>query len=158
MNEKIMRRRDRQLGPDECRAILERGEYGVLATTDAEGQPYAVPLSFLFVKGYLYFHCACEGHKIDNLAANPKVSFAVVGRTDTVYKGSYTVYYESVVAFGKVMPVTDDNEREAALRALTHKYYPANLDGLDEYLHKRLKSTAVYALDPEVITGKSNRK
>jgi nitroimidazol reductase NimA-like FMN-containing flavoprotein (pyridoxamine 5'-phosphate oxidase superfamily) len=53
----------------EARGILNKGEYGVLSTVSAEGQPYGTPLNYCLIDDSIYFHCATEGHKLKNLAA-----------------------------------------------------------------------------------------
>ncbi len=74
-----MRRRDRELSRAEAEDILRRGEFGVLGTCGAEGMPYAVPLSYVFEGGCIAFHCAAEGHKLQNLRENARACFTVVG-------------------------------------------------------------------------------
>src|SRR5699024_10065652 len=52
-------RRSRQaLSPEECGEILCHGTSGVLALAGDDGYPYAVPLSYVYAGGKLYFHCA----------------------------------------------------------------------------------------------------
>jgi len=153
-----VRRKDREIGLEESRKILDSGTYGVLATVDASGQPYAVPLSYVVLNEKIYFHCARSGHKIDNLAGNPRVSFVVVGRAEAVYNGHYTTYYESAVVFGRTCEVEDADEKYAAIYALTEKYTPDNMDKAEEYIRSHMKPTAIYAIEMEIITGKANRE
>ncbi len=124
MLEKPMRRKDRQRDASEARAILKNGEYGVLATADAGGQPYGVPLSYILKDDRIYFHSALEGHKIDNIKLNNKASFTVVGRTKPVYDKNFTTLYESVIVFGEVAEVTDDEVKYAVLHALCERKVP----------------------------------
>ena len=60
-----MRRKRQALTQAQCQAILEQGSCGVLALSGDGGYPYAVPLSYLYHQGKLYFHCAKSGHKLD---------------------------------------------------------------------------------------------
>ena len=57
-----MRRKRQQLSREESIAVLERGTAGVLAVAGTEGYPYAVPLSYVYADGKLYFHSARTGH------------------------------------------------------------------------------------------------
>ena len=57
-----MRRAKQRLPLDESLAILEKGSSGVLALWDGE-EPYAVPLSYVYHEGKLYFHCARAGRR-----------------------------------------------------------------------------------------------
>ena len=72
---RMMRKKNREISEDEALELLTRAEYGVLSTVDENGQPYGVPLNFCVVDGCIYFHCAVEGHKIDNIEQNSAVSF-----------------------------------------------------------------------------------
>ena len=85
-----MRRKDRALSEEAAVQILKDGEYGVLATCGADGQPYGVPLSYVYHKGKIYFHGAKTGHKLNNLSGSPKASFTVVGHTHTFFTLSLT--------------------------------------------------------------------
>ena len=75
MKEHPMRRSRQSLDGKAIEEILENGTSGTLALIDEEGLPYAVPLSYVYCGGKLYFHCAREGHKIDAIRANPAASF-----------------------------------------------------------------------------------
>lgn len=158
MAQGIVRRKDRQISPEESRAILERGDYGVLGTVDADGHPYVTPLSYIVMNDEIFFHSAREGHKITNLAADNRVSFVVVDRTETAYNGHFTAYYESVTVFGRAREVTDADEKYSALYALIKKYTPERLDKAADYIARHIKPTAVYAISLETVTGKANRE
>jgi len=66
-----MRRKKQLLPEDACIAILQKGTSGVLAVLGDDGYPYAVPLSYVYHAGKLYFHCAKAGHKLDAIQSNP---------------------------------------------------------------------------------------
>ena len=66
-----MRRFKQALSPEECQAVLERGTSGVLALSGDGGWPYAVPLSYVYADGKLYFHSAKSGHKVDAIRSCP---------------------------------------------------------------------------------------
>ncbi len=51
-----MRRTDRLLSREEALQILQKGEYGILATAGSDGQPYAVPLSYVVIDNNIYYH------------------------------------------------------------------------------------------------------
>src|SRR5512146_2802730 len=95
-----IRRSDRALTNEQAAEILQKGEYGVLSTVSPDGQPYGVPVSFAYADNALYFHCAVEGHKRDNLASNPRVSFCVIGGTEAL-PDKFATRYESAIVFGK---------------------------------------------------------
>ncbi len=64
---KEMRKKDREVLGEDIEKILTNGEYGVLATVGENGYPYTVPLSYVYQDNSIYFHCAKEGHKLDNI-------------------------------------------------------------------------------------------
>ena len=105
-----MRRKRQQLSAEESIAILERMTNGVLALHGDEGYPYAVPVSYVYADGKIYFHSAMKGHKVDAIMRNERVSFCVVERDD-VCPGEFTTYFRSVVLFGKARILRPKNWR-----------------------------------------------
>lgn len=117
-----MRRADRVLDQESALKILQEGEYGILATVDAGGQPYGVPLSHAVKDSSIYFHSTnTGGSKYDNILNNKRVSFTVVGNTQ-VLPDKFGTLYESVIACGEAALVADENERLSAFRELLGKY------------------------------------
>ena len=121
-----MRRKAQQLPPAEAEAILRAGSSGVLALAGEEGYPYALPISYVYHEGRLYFHCAPTGHKLDAVARCPKASFCVIAQDDVVPE-LYTTRYRSVIAFGTIRRLEDEQAIITALDVLGRKYAP----GLD---------------------------
>ena len=115
-----MRRKGQALPDEACKEILEKAPHGVLAVSGDGGWPYAVPLSFVYSAGTVYFHCACEGHKLDAVRRDARASFCVVD-SDEVVAEEYTTYYRSVIAFGRVRELTGAEEKTAALRLLARR-------------------------------------
>ena len=60
-----MRRSRQQLSKSECEAILSMATSGTLALLGDNGYPYAVPISYVYTDGKLYFHSATTGHKVE---------------------------------------------------------------------------------------------
>ena len=117
-------RRKRQAMPSEaCAAVLKRGTSGVLALSGDDGYPYAVPISFVYDGGKLYFHCAKTGHKLDAIKRNPKASFCVIDQ-DQVVPQEYTSYFRSVTAFGTIRILDKEQEIRRTVEALAVKYAP----------------------------------
>ena len=113
-----MRRNKQALSPAQCEAVLARGSSGVLAVSGDDGYPYAVPLSYVYAGGRLYFHCAAAGHKLDAVRRCPKASFCVIDQ-DRVVPEEYTTYFRSVIVFGQVRELTDAAEKRAAVLQLS---------------------------------------
>lgn len=148
-----MRRKDKAMPNSEMIGLLQHGEYGVLSTVDGSGQPYGVPLNYVMMNNCIYFHCALEGHKLDNLAANPRVSFCVVGRTN-VLPAEFSTEFESVVVFGHAL-VIDGEERYLALNGLIEKYSPDFIEEGAAYIEKFDSQTCVVRVEIDRISGKS---
>jgi hypothetical protein len=152
---KPMRRKDRLIGTEEVIQILEAGEYGVLSTVDADGQPYGIPLSYVY-KGYaIYFHCAVVGQKLENIANNPKVSFCVTGRT-TVLPETFGTLYESVVVFGTAGEIYGV-ERQKALVLLLEKYCSKFIKEGLQYIESENNRIKVMKIEISHISGKARR-
>lgn len=91
-----MRRFKQQLSNDEALEILKNCKSGVLAVSGDDGYPYTVPLNFVYKDGKIYFHCAKNGHKLDAIKQNKKVSFCVIEK-DEVDSEKLTTLFRSVV-------------------------------------------------------------
>jgi hypothetical protein len=63
--------------PQEMERILDAATVGRMATLDAQGYPYVTPVNFVYYKGAIYFHCAPQGEKLDNIRRDPRVCFEV---------------------------------------------------------------------------------
>ena len=124
---RAMRRKRQQLSEKECRAVLERGTSGVLAVSGDDGYPYAVPLSYVYTEGKLFFHSAKSGHKIDAIRRNAKASFCVIDQ-DLVVPEEYTSYFRSIIAFGTIRILEDSQEKREAIEKLAVKYAPDDND------------------------------
>ena len=150
-----MRRKDRKLKNDEAIEILNNNTYGVLSTVSENGYPYGVPINYIYINGSIYFHCAIEGHKLDNIKNNDKVSFCVVGQTQII-PDKFSTKYESVIVFGRAIEVSDDEKNMALLETL-NKYSPDYIEQGKEYIQKASKATKVIKINIEHISGKARR-
>jgi len=147
-----MRRNKQLLSKADTEAVMIRCTNGVLACMGDEGYPYAVPLSYVYFKDKIYFHSAKEGHKIDSIKKNLKVSFTVVDE-DTIVSEKFTSLFRSVIAFGKARIVDGDEWREA-FNALIEKY---SGDQPEETKKKEMSGctqSLIVAIDVDHITGK----
>jgi uncharacterized protein len=151
--ERKLRRLDRALSEERAKAILTDGEYGILSTASKEGQPYGVPLSYGYTGDSIYFHCALEGHLIDNIRENDKVSFCVVGKTQ-VLPEKFSTRYESVIVFGRVSEVIGD-EKHNGLLELVKKYSSGFIKEGSQYIKNDSGKTRVYKIAIESMTGKA---
>ena len=151
-----IRRKDRELTEAEALGLLQEAEWGVLATVDEAGWPYAVPVNHAVVDGDLIIHCATVGHKLANLAFNPKVSYCAVTQAETLPLELAT-RYASVILFGQAELLTDAGEKRAALRALGLRFASEHADLVEREIDKDLSRTAVLRIRIERATGKARR-
>jgi len=153
-----MRRKGQAIPQEECVEILKRNTCGVLALHGDDGYPYAVPLSYDYQDGKIYFHGAKVGHKIDAMLRDPKASFCVVDR-DEIVSAEYTTYYKSVIAFGKMRILEDETEKWVAIEAMARKYAP-NSDALDRHITIRdhIPPMHMMELTIEHLSGKEAQK
>jgi nitroimidazol reductase NimA-like FMN-containing flavoprotein (pyridoxamine 5'-phosphate oxidase superfamily) len=153
---KEIRRKDRAIREEEAIAILNRAEYGVLSTVAKNGEPYGVPLSFCIIEDCIYFHCAVEGQKIDNIQHNNSVSFCVVGRTE-VLPDKFSTKYESVIIAGEAEEVFGI-DKQRGLEGLLHKYSPDFIEQGEKYIHSLSDETRVFKIRIKHLSGKARRK
>jgi nitroimidazol reductase NimA-like FMN-containing flavoprotein (pyridoxamine 5'-phosphate oxidase superfamily) len=148
-----MRYSKRALGEEEAIKMLKDCEYGVLSTVGDDGYAYGVPLNFVYDGSAIYFHCAKEGHKLDNLRFNSKVSFCVVGEA-VIVPHAFTTQYKSAVVFG-VAREAEGAEKRTALELLIKKYSPDFLEKGMKYIDADIDKTCVFKINIEHISAKA---
>lgn len=153
---KEMRRKDRAVTKEKAIALLSKAEYGVLSTVSEDGKPYGVPLNFCIIDHSIYFHCAVEGKKIDNMKQNKSVSFCAVGNTE-ILPDKYGTKYESVIVSGEAEEVFDMN-KQMALEGLLHKYSPEFIEKGMIYIEGLRKKTRVFKITMNKLTGKARKQ
>lgn len=149
-----LRRKDKRITLERAQLLLTVAEHGILSTVDSEGQPYGVPLNYVYTNEAIYFHCALSGHKIDNIENNPKVSFCVVGDIE-ILPADFSTNFVSAVVFGVASEVLEE-ERYDSLLALLEKYSPDFLEEGRKYIEKLDKVTKVIKIDIQQISGKTS--
>ena len=151
-----MRRKNQQLPMDESIEILEKSSSGVLAVSGDGGYPYAVPMSYVWFDGKIYFHSATQGHKVDAVRSCDKASFCIISE-DEVVAETFSTNYKSVIVFGKVSIVEDAAEKRAAIEALAKKYSIEHMAKGYEEINTEWDRFYMIALTPEHISGKEAR-
>lgn len=142
----------------EVEHILKYALIGRLGTS-YDGQPYIVPVNFVYHKGKIFIHGARKGKKISNITSNPKVCFEVdegeiVARDKPC---NFTMKYSSVVALGEAKITTDPDEMLEALKLLTEKYSSKRLSRqLTKESIAEFKDLAVIEISISEVTGKRN--
>ncbi len=149
-----MRRKDREKDAGFALEVVRDCEYATLATVNEDGTPYCIPISPVLIDGYIYFHCALEGKKLDNINQNSNVCISCVRNTKLVPE-KFTTEFESAVVTGKCEIVVDDAEKITALRVICQKYAQTNMSEFDNAIARSLGRTAICKIRIEQITGKA---
>src|SRR5215204_5910919 len=98
-----------RLTPEQSYALLRGSRVAHLGVVSG-GDPYVVPVNYVFDGEYVYFH-SLPGKKVEAVRAHPRVCVQV----DDV-QGDYS--WRSVIAFGRCEEVRGDSERAHALGLL----------------------------------------
>lgn len=163
-----MRRKDREMDESFAYGVIDKAEYGTLATVNLDGTPYCIPISFARSENKIYIHSAFQGTKINNIKANQNVCLSFVGDTNIPFpnpeasvgvKGSgvFTTEYESAIISGKATFVEDEEEKVLALRLICEKYCPDNMVYFEDAASSSLKITCIIRVDIEDIKGKRKK-
>jgi len=120
-----MRREDREITDKKVMLdIISRAQVCYLGMSK-DNMPYVIPINFGYYENTIYFHCALEGEKIDVLKNNPHVCmvFNVDNKLiNNIVQDDWTMYYKSVIAYGKVEFIMDIAERQNAINIMFHHY------------------------------------
>lgn len=157
-----MRRAKQQISREECDEVLKGAMRGVMAFLGDDDYPYAVPLDYLYVpedgpQGRLYFHGARTGHKVDAMRAHAKASFCVLDEGVRNPKRRFGLDFRSVICFGRLHPIGDQDEAREVSRRLGMRYlgtvYTTEADVDEEVAHSGGRVFCYY-LEIEHLTGK----
>lgn len=149
-----MRRKKQSLSAAETIEILQSCTSGVLAVSGDDDYPYAVPLSYAYKDGKLYFHFAKAGHKLDGILRNPKVSFCVI-QADEVVAETFNMLYRSAIVFGRARILTEDSEKRYALECLVEKFSPSYLKEGQAEIEREWDRVYAAEVLIEQMTGKA---
>jgi nitroimidazol reductase NimA-like FMN-containing flavoprotein (pyridoxamine 5'-phosphate oxidase superfamily) len=156
-----MRRTDRELkSKEELINVLNDGKIIQIAFIDGN-EPYLVTLNYGYSwddgKIKFYFHSAPEGRKINCIKNSPRVCFSI-SICDPFVQGvkacNYGMKYRSVVGYGQMIIVENNEERVRGLNLLMKQY-----TGKDNWIYDAdiMKKTMVSCLEVEKISGKRKK-
>ena len=151
-----MRRKDRELSKDLTLAVVDKCAWAVLATVNPDGSPYCIPLSMVREGEWLYFHCAPEGQKLENLKFRNKVCVTCVGEVKPI-PGDFAIEFESAVINGTASEISVPEEKIHVLRLISERYAPDNMAAFDEYAQQRLERTGAWKIHIDEIRGKGRK-
>jgi len=148
-----MRRIGQMLPEEECIEILTNEPRGVLALLGDYDYPYALPMSHVYADGKIYFHGAMTGHKNDAVEKHDKVSYCVMDEGVRNPEDDWSYIFRSVIVFGKIRTLSDDDEKIEKLTCLGDKFFPTHEETVSE-IEKLLHRTEVFELTIEHMSGK----
>lgn len=148
-----MRRSKQLLDTNYAKDILNKGTSGVLSVHGDDGYPYGVPLSYVYNDDKIYFHVAKEGHKIDSIKKNDKVSFTVIIQ-DNLVPERFTTYFMSIIAFGRAKIVEDKEEKRRLISLLSDRYFPEMKEKSYDEIESTFQRFDIIEMKIEHITGK----
>ena len=145
-----MRKKEREVSDIvEIESIISRADVCRIAFAD-QNVPYIVTLNFGYSGGekkIFWFHCAKEGRKLDMIKKNNYVCFEL--DTDhEIIEGKlacdYGMKYSSVVGYGYISIVNDNEEKIKGLNHIMEHY-----TGREEFEYKSeiLEKTALLRLE-----------
>lgn len=147
-------RKRQQLSDEEAISILKTQKRGVLSVLGDDDYPYGVPINHFYNEddGRIYFHGGRIGHKIDAIRKHDKASFCVY---DEGYRneGEWALHIKSVIVFGKIEIIEDEEYTEKICRDLCHKFTDDE-NYINDEINRSLKRTLMFVLIPEHISGK----
>ena len=149
-----MRRIKQQLPDEEALEVLKNAKRGVLSVIGDEGWPYGIWLNphYREADGRIYFHGAKEGHKIDSLRKDNRVTFTAIdeGVRD---EGGWAYTFRSIVVFGHIEFVENHEFALELCRELARRFKPSEED-IEKEIQMAGARVQVLCLVPEHITGK----
>lgn len=147
-----LKRIKQQLSEDECKKILLNEPRGVLSVTGDDNYPYGLPINFYYdaTENKIYFHTGKEGHKLDSVKRNNKVSFCVYDKG--YHKDNHwSLNIKSVIVFGKIS-ITENWSRDMMVAFC--KRFTDDMEYINSEIDKFQKNTIVMCLEIEHMTGK----
>ena len=149
-----MRRKKQLLSKEETTEILNTCTSGVLGVIGDDDYPYTVPVNYTFEDNKLFFHCAKEGHKIDSIKRNDKVTFCVIEKDDVIQE-AFDTDFRSVSIFGRARILTDDSEKRHALECIVGKFSPDYIREGQQVIQRQWNNVCVVEVKIEHMTGKA---
>ena len=157
---RAMRRANREVtDPADLAGIIGRAHVLHVGFSDAEGLA-VVPMNYGFewAEGQglptFWLHSAGEGRKADAWASSPEVALELYVEGGVItgdYSCAYSYAYESVMAWGRIRPITDAAEK---LRGLTQVMAHMAPDAPVSFSDEAVARVAVWRIDVERILGK----
>jgi nitroimidazol reductase NimA-like FMN-containing flavoprotein (pyridoxamine 5'-phosphate oxidase superfamily) len=140
---------------EEIDNIINRCQFCNIAMVDEHNQPYVIPMNFGYVDGNVFLHSSKVGRKIELLRKNNNVCLSFSTDHELRWQSekmacSYSMKYRSVLAFGKVEFIDDNENKITALNCIMKHY----TDEEFSYNEPSVREVAVYRVIIEKLEGR----
>lgn len=122
-----------------------------------EGQPFVIPTGYARVDDSLYVHGSQASRMLRSLATGVDVCVTVTLLDGLVLARSafhHSMNYRSVVVFGRAKLVTEIDEKNAALFALSEHFIKGRWNDVREPTEPELRQTSVLKLQLDEVSAK----
>ena len=141
---------------EEIERIIKKCDVCNVAMVDPDGRPYVIPMNFGYKNNCIFLHSSQKGKKIDILKQNNSV--CVSFSTDHLLRWqsekvacSYSMKYRSVLAYGKVEFVTEQEDKIDALNEIMKQY----TDREYKYSDPSVKEVMVFKVNIQKLEGRA---
>lgn len=156
----MIHNKKREIAADLAYDFLRKAKVAHVATVGEDGYPYVIPFVFVYEDGtklYLHIGNLRESHFWENIKYNPRVCIEVCEMGEVVpgkkYACQSALGYISVVLFGKIRRIEDEQKKEWFYDCLWKKYGDPDWR-FEKGRYPALPKTEVFEVEVENITGK----
>ncbi len=128
-----------------ARTLFKEQKFGHLGCVLETGEPYVVPVNYLYQDDEIYIHCL-PGQKLDALRANGKVCLQVE-------KIGKSCRWQSAIAFGEFQEIKRTNKKIEILKEFSARF--KDLTPVEAMIEEQwnLGGLVVFRLNIKRITG-----
>ena len=138
-------------------AVIRKCDICFIGVSDLNGVPYVIPMNFGYKDKTIYIHSAESGRVIDILNRNNNICVSFSTDTEIAFQHeevacSYRMKSKSVVAFGKVHFVDDNDlkQKRSALNIIMSQYSDKEF----KYNDPAVRNVKVWKIPVDEITCK----
>lgn len=154
--------RNRKLGHYDRNTVFPILDTGLVAHVGflLDARPMIIPMAYVRIGEVIYIHGAKAARFIKANQTDAPVCLTVTHIDALVMARSafhHSVNYRSVVVHGTLRKVSDDNEKLAAIIAITNHLLPGRWDEVRPMNDKEFRATGVLAIEIETASAKIRR-
>jgi len=159
-----LRRHPERAVPDEVGEILLAGIVAHIGIVE-DGLPVVIPMTYAYdaaTPNVLYIHGATVARILAGAESGAPVCVAVTEVRGLVYSKTalnHSMVYRSVVGFGRMREVTDEQSKTGVLRRMIGRYFAGRTEGRDysAATGAHLASTKLVAIEVDAWSAKARK-